>query len=95
MPPLTPEQVQQKLQTLDGWRLEDGQIVREFTFGNFTQSLDFVNRVGALAEAMDHHPDITILYNKVILVLSTHSEGGLTPKDFDLAGQIDRTVPGA
>lgn len=89
---MTPEQVQQRLQLLDGWSLAERTIRREFLFPGFAESLGFVNRVGTLAEAMDHHPDITILYNRVILTLSTHSQGGLTGKDFELAGHIDRTA---
>ena len=90
MPRLTPDQVRQRLGLLEGWTLDGPVIRREFLFPGFTESLAFVNRVGTLAESMDHHPDIAILYNKVVLSLSTHSDGGLTEKDFDLASQIDR-----
>jgi 4a-hydroxytetrahydrobiopterin dehydratase len=71
------------------WLFEDTAIVRTFGFEDFAGSLDFVNRVGALAEAADHHPDVDIRWNKVTLRLSTHSEGGLTTKDTSLAAQID------
>jgi 4a-hydroxytetrahydrobiopterin dehydratase len=89
---LTRGEADRRLNLLDGWTLDGDSIRREFLFPGFAESLAFVNRVGTLAESMDHHPDITILYNKVILTLSTHSQGGLTEKDFELAGRIDRTA---
>jgi len=65
-------------------------LEKTFTFENFTEALAFVNRVGALAEAADHHPDITLHdYNKVTLKTITHSEGKITRKDHELANQID------
>jgi len=72
-----------------GWTLEGREIVRTFTHPGFAAALAFVNRVGTLAEEADHHPDIDIRWNKVTLRLSTHSRGGLTGLDFDLAARID------
>ena len=89
---LTDDQIQAELRKLSGWELKDGEITKLFKFSNFKESIAFVNRVGDLAEATDHHPDILILYNKVRLTLSTHSAGGLTQKDFDLARQIDSSA---
>ncbi len=63
--------------------------MRTYKFPSFRASLAFVAFVGEIAEARDHHPDIDIRYSKVKLTLSTHSAGGLTEKDFDLAGLID------
>ncbi len=79
------------LKTVPGWSITDqgDGIEKRYEFENFAGSLAFVNRVGALAEAMDHHPDITIEYNKVRLYLSTHDQGGLTASDFELARRID------
>lgn len=94
MPLLTQVQIEERLRRLGAWTLEDRSVRREFRFAGFGPALGFVNRVGALAEAMDHHPDVTILYDKVILTLSTHSAGGLTEKDFDLAERIDRLETG-
>lgn len=71
------------------WRREGNEIVRGFVFRNFREALAFVVHVGTLAERMDHHPDIAIRYKQVELRLSTHSAGGLTAKDFELAQQID------
>ncbi|WP_299577702.1 4a-hydroxytetrahydrobiopterin dehydratase [uncultured Sunxiuqinia sp.] len=72
------------------WNKEAEKITKEFTFKNFTEALQFVNKVGELAESMDHHPDILIhAYKKVSISLTTHSKGGLTDKDYQLAEKID------
>jgi 4a-hydroxytetrahydrobiopterin dehydratase len=71
------------------WTREGDQIVRTVRRGDFAGALAFVNAVGELAEQSDHHPDITIRWDTVTLVLSTHSAGGLTRKDLDLAAAID------
>ena len=67
---------------LPGWTLGDKQIQRKFTFGDFAEAVSFVVRVGFAAEAVDHHPEVLINYKRVTLTFSTHSEGGLTEKDF-------------
>lgn len=82
-------QVKDALKKVPGWELKDGQITRLYELPDFRTALGFVNRVGELAEASDHHPDIDIRYRKVRLTLSTHSAGGLTDKDFSLASRID------
>lgn len=76
---------------LPGWTLtaEGAAMEKVFQFRTFRQAMAFVNRVAELAEAADHHPDITIRWNTVTLTLSTHSAGGLTGKDFDLARRIN------
>jgi len=71
------------------WVRDRNTLVREWVFRDFGGSLTFVNRVGELAEAAGHHPDIDIRWNRVRLALSTHSAGGLTRADLELAGQID------
>ncbi len=87
---LEEDQIQEKLATSE-WRREDRSIVREWKLADFAQALAFVNRVGEAAEAANHHPDILLhAWNKVRLELSTHSEGGLTEADFELAARIDR-----
>jgi 4a-hydroxytetrahydrobiopterin dehydratase len=73
-----------------GWRREGDQLVKETRHQDFAASLEFVNRVGALAESANHHPDIDIRWNRVTLHLSTHSAGGLTDKDLSLATDIDK-----
>lgn len=72
------------------WTIEGESITRTFVHGDFQAAVAFVIRVAFLAEAADHHPDIDIRWNKVTLVLSTHSEGALTEKDTALAEAIDR-----
>lgn len=73
------------------WLREGDAIAREWTFADFAQAIAFVNRVGDAAEAANHHPDILLHgWNKVRLELSTHSEGGLTRADFEMASRIDK-----
>ena len=86
MPLLPPQEVSSRLGALPGWQVENGELTRTVSFEDFQAALHFVNRVGERAEAAGHHPDIDIRYNKVRLNLVTHSAGGLTEKDFDLAG---------
>lgn len=87
---LTEQQIASRLAELADWTLNDaGEITKTYTFGGFPQALMFATAVGVLAEAAQHHPDITIKWNKVTLALTTHDAGGLTDKDFDLARQIN------
>jgi 4a-hydroxytetrahydrobiopterin dehydratase len=73
------------------WTREGEEIVRDWHFEDFAQALDFVNRVGELAEEANHHPDILLHgWNKVRLSLTNHSAGGLTEADFEMAGRIDQ-----
>lgn len=90
---LTDEQIRELLSQIPGWNHDGNQIVRDFKFENFKSALSFVNRVADEAEAMDHHPDILIHgWNNVRLCVMTHSQGGLTEKDFTLAGRINLLV---
>jgi 4a-hydroxytetrahydrobiopterin dehydratase len=86
---LTPSEIVQALARLQGWSQSDNEIARTFTLPSFPAALAFASAVGHLAERADHHPDILIQYRKVTLTLSTHSAGGLTEKDFDLATEIN------
>jgi 4a-hydroxytetrahydrobiopterin dehydratase len=89
MPLLSNDEIERRLDDLPEWRRDGDAIKRQFKFGDFTGSVDFVNRIAPPAEEMSHHPDISISWNKVDLTLSTHSEGGLTENDFELAARID------
>ncbi len=90
MAPLTDELIAARLRDLDGWHRDGEAIVREWKLADFAAAMAFVQRVAELAEAANHHPDILVHgWNKVRLTLSTHSEGGLTDADFELAGAID------
>ena len=82
--------VDQEMAKLENWSRRGSIISRRFVFDDFARALRFVNKVGRLAEAANHHPDVTINYNKVRLALTTHDEGGLTMKDFKLARKIDK-----
>jgi 4a-hydroxytetrahydrobiopterin dehydratase len=70
-----------------GWRLEDDALVRELEFGSFPEAIAFVNRLAELAESEDHHPDIDVRYRRVTVRWSTHSAGGVTERDRDLAAR--------
>jgi 4a-hydroxytetrahydrobiopterin dehydratase len=90
MPKLTTSDIQNRMKTLSGWTLEGDVIKKQFTFRDFPEAIAFVNRLAPKAEAADHHPDILINYKRVTLTYSTHSEGGLTEKDFEGAAAADR-----
>ncbi|HET8586460.1 MAG TPA: 4a-hydroxytetrahydrobiopterin dehydratase [Candidatus Limnocylindria bacterium] len=89
---LTDAQLAAALRHLPEWSRDGDAIRREVVLRDFSAAMAFVNRVAALAEAADHHPDIEIRWNQVTLTLSTHSEGGVTSRDVALAGQIDEAV---
>jgi 4a-hydroxytetrahydrobiopterin dehydratase len=93
MAPLSDGEIESRLASLPGWERSDADppaITREWKLADFAQALAFVNRVGDAAEAANHHPDVLLhSWNRVRLTLSTHSQGGLTDRDFALAGQID------
>ena len=85
---LTSEQIDEKLAGLPGWTRQGDEIAHVQTLADFKAAMLYVGAVAYLAEAANHHPDISIGWNKVTLTLSTHSAGGLTVKDFALAEQI-------
>jgi 4a-hydroxytetrahydrobiopterin dehydratase len=86
---LSAEEVAAHAKSVPDWTLVGDKIEREFRFVDFVKAMAFVNRVADAAEAMNHHPDIDIRYNRVSLALSTHDAGGLTIFDFDLVQKID------
>ena len=92
MPKLSQADVDQRMKDLRGWTLQGDEIVKQYTFKNFPEAIAFVNRLAPKAEAADHHPDILISYKRVTLTYSTHSEGGLTIKDFEGAVTADGCV---
>ncbi len=87
---LNEAEVQGRLARLQGWQREGNAIRKQFKFGSFPDAVAFVSRLVPGAEAADHHPDITINYSRVTLSYSTHSEGGLTDKDFKGAEMAER-----
>jgi len=90
---LDPGTVDARLGAASAWQRQGGELVRVRRGRDFADSLAFVNAVGALAQDMDHHPDVDIRWNVVTLRLSTHSAGGITDLDLDLAGRIDALGP--
>ena len=87
---LDTEQLTEALKTLDGWTADGKLLKKSVKFDNFAQALDHVNRVGALSEAADHHPDITFGWGYADITLTTHDRGGITDVDVALAGKIDK-----
>ena len=87
---MTLKEIQDYMIEIRDWSLESNSITKDFSFNNFRESLDFVNKVGETAEEHNHHPDILVSYNIVRLTLTTHSEKGLTKRDFELAKEIDK-----
>lgn len=82
-------EIQRSLGTLSGWSRRGDALVKTFTFPRFGDGIAFVARAAGMADAMDHHPDIDIRYTKVTFTLSTHSAGGITQLDLDLAAKIE------
>jgi 4a-hydroxytetrahydrobiopterin dehydratase len=89
--PLTPNEINAALPSLAGWKLDRDALAKEFKFGSFREAMSFMVRVGFEAEAMDHHPDWTNVYNRVAIRLNTHDAGGkVTAKDVELAKKIEQ-----
>lgn len=80
----------ERVALLDGWTIEDGLLAKTFSFPTYKDGVVFAGAVAFLADKLDHHPDLSIGYRKVRVAMSTHSVGGLSPFDFELAGRIDR-----
>lgn len=95
VPPLKGHDIQKFLKSLPEWKvINEHHIHREYKFPDFKQALDFVNRVGALAEEQGHHPDILLTWGKAGITLWTHKIDGLTESDFIMAAKIDRVIAG-
>ena len=86
---LSDEEIEDRLGAREGWERSGDAIVKQFDNGDFKGSVDFVNRLTPEAEEMNHHPDLEISWKTVTVTISTHSEGGLTEGDFELARRID------
>ena len=82
-------EIEERLEALEGWSREGDAVVKKFDCGDFAGSVELVNRVAPLAEEMNHHPDLAISWDTVTVAITTHSEGGLTAGDFELAQAID------
>lgn len=86
----TEETIQVQLEQLNEWTFNHNSIHKQFQFKNFSEALSFIVQIGILAEKQNHHPEITNVYNKVTLRLTTHDSSGVTEKDIKLAASIDR-----
>lgn len=86
---LSAEEIENQLNGLNNWTVEGANLKKRFEFENFVKALDFVNRVGGVAERRDHHPDICFGWGYARFSLTTHDRGGLTDWDFALAKEID------
>lgn len=84
--------VERALATLDGWSRDGDALVRELEFPGFRAAIDFIVRVADLAEAADHHPELSNVYSRVTVRLTSHDAGGITDRDLDLARAIDGVV---
>lgn len=93
MSKLNQDEVYDKLKNFQGWNYSDNKIEKEYLFKDFIEAMSFVNIVALESEKIDHHPDILVhSWNKVKISISTHSEGGITEKDFQLAKKIDSRI---
>lgn len=86
------EEVERRLATLDGWALREGKLYRACKFADFVEAFGFMSRVALLAEAANHHPEWSNVYNRVEIALTTHDAGGITGRDFALAEGINRLL---
>ncbi|AAY81585.1 4a-hydroxytetrahydrobiopterin dehydratase [Sulfolobus acidocaldarius] len=87
---LDENEIKRRLGEIEGWSYENNKLKKTFKFKNFYESVEFVRKIQPIADEMDHHPDLCVYYNRVVLELSTHSEGGVTEKDFELAKKINK-----
>jgi 4a-hydroxytetrahydrobiopterin dehydratase len=85
----TEPEILAKLENLPGWKYNDNEIGKDYTFSDFVAAFAFLTKVALLSERAGHHPDWSGGYNKVSIRLTTHDKGGVTEKDFNLAGEID------
>ncbi len=86
---LSDDDIQERLSELQGWQLANDTLKKEFKFSDFAAAFGFMTQVAIHAEAMNHHPEWSNIYNRVTIQLTTHDAGGITQYDFDLAKKID------
>jgi 4a-hydroxytetrahydrobiopterin dehydratase len=90
MAKLSNSKIEARLKVLDGWRREDDFITKTFEFKTFMAGVKFVNDVAAIAEKLEHHPDINIRWTTITMKIQSHDEGGITARDFRLATEIEK-----
>lgn len=87
---LSPAEIERRLQALPDWVVDQHKLYRQFVFRDFVEAFGFMSRVALLAEAMNHHPEWSNVYNRVDIHLTSHDAGGISERDFSLAGRINR-----
>ena len=87
---LSPAEIERRLQSLPDWMVDQHKLYRQFVFRDFVEAFGFISRVALLAEAMNHHPEWSNVYNRVDIHLTSHDAGGISERDFTLAGRINR-----
>jgi len=91
---LSADEIQERMQQVPEWESDDSSISRTFEFDGYMEGIEFVNRVAAIAEELNHHPDLDVRYGWVDVSLTSHDVGGITERDFAAAQRIDALVPG-
>lgn len=89
---LSSEEIETNLSDLNDWTIGNDKLSKKFEFTNFAESLSFVNRVGEIAERLDHHPDVLFGWGYAEFFITTHDAGGITARDFELAKEIDEIL---
>ena len=89
---LSPAEIERRLQSLPDWVVDQHKLYRQFVFRDFVEAFGFISRVALLAEAMNHHPEWSNVYNRVDIHLTSHDAGGISERDFTLAGRINRLL---
>jgi len=89
VPRVPDHEVQAALESLPGWAVQDGALAKQFALPSFLAAIELVNALASLAEEANHHPDLDIRYDKVRVALVTHSEGGITEKDLQMARRVE------
>jgi len=89
---LSDQQVSERLKQLPGWELVNGEVAKTYAFKNYYETMAFVNATAWVSHREDHHPDLEVGYNKCAVTYSTHSVGGLSAKDFECAGKIEKLM---
>jgi 4a-hydroxytetrahydrobiopterin dehydratase len=89
---LSPGEISAQLSLVSGWSAEGGKLTREFKFKNFIEAFGFMSRVALIAEGMNHHPEWSNVWNKVVLELTTHDAGGISPLDFEFAEKVNKLL---
>lgn len=87
---LTDEELAARMKELPGWAITGGKVHREFVFGDFVQAFGFMSSVALIAEGMNHHPEWSNVYSKVVIDLTTHDAGGITERDIEFASRVER-----